>query len=45
LSEPEQQPGPDGKLDAELRAAVGRIARVPQLLVARDHDGTRKDDE
>jgi trehalose-phosphatase len=28
------------ELDAALRAAVGRIARVPQLLVACDYDGT-----
>ena len=27
-------------MDPELRAAVGRIARVPQLLVACDYDGT-----
>ncbi|GIG91940.1 trehalose-phosphatase [Plantactinospora endophytica] len=27
-------------IDPELRAAVGRIARVPQLLVACDYDGT-----
>jgi trehalose-phosphatase len=40
LSEAERQPGPDGKLDAELRAALGRIARVPQLLVGCDYDGT-----
>ncbi len=40
MSEPEGRAGPDGKLDAELRAAVGRIARVPQLLVACDYDGT-----
>ncbi len=29
-----------GALDRELRAAIGRIARVPQLLVACDYDGT-----
>ncbi|MEU7714034.1 trehalose-phosphatase [Micromonospora chalcea] len=29
-----------GVLDPELRAAIGRIARVPQLLVACDYDGT-----
>ncbi len=29
-----------GSIDAQLRAAVGRIARVPQLLVACDYDGT-----
>ncbi len=40
MSEPEGRPGPDGNLDAELRAAVGRVARVPQLLVACDYDGT-----
>ncbi|HWG98539.1 MAG TPA: trehalose-phosphatase [Pilimelia sp.] len=28
------------ELDPALRAAVGRIARVPQLLVACDYDGT-----
>jgi trehalose-phosphatase len=27
-------------IDPELKAAVGRIARVPQLLVACDYDGT-----
>jgi trehalose-phosphatase len=27
-------------IDPELRAAIGRIARVPQLLVACDYDGT-----
>ncbi|MEJ3744532.1 trehalose-phosphatase [Actinomycetes bacterium KLBMP 9797] len=27
-------------MDPELRAAIGRIARVPQLLVACDYDGT-----
>ena len=31
---------PHDDLDPELRAAVGRIARVPQLLVACDYDGT-----
>ncbi|MEV0326636.1 trehalose-phosphatase [Micromonospora echinospora] len=29
-----------GVIDPELRAAIGRIARVPQLLVACDYDGT-----
>src|SRR6185436_16727348 len=29
-----------GELDPALRAAVGRIARVPLLLVACDYDGT-----
>ena len=29
-----------GELDPELRAALGRIARVPQLLVGCDYDGT-----
>ena len=29
-----------GTIDPELRAAIGRIARVPQLLVACDYDGT-----
>ncbi len=29
-----------GELDEELRAAVRRIARTPQLLVACDYDGT-----
>jgi trehalose-phosphatase len=28
------------EIDPELRAAIGRIARVPQLLVACDYDGT-----
>jgi trehalose-phosphatase len=27
-------------IDQELRAAIGRLARVPQLLVACDYDGT-----
>lgn len=31
---------PAGTMDPELRAAIGRIARVPQLLVACDYDGT-----
>src|SRR4051795_10530665 len=30
----------NGELDPELRAALGRIARVPQLLVGCDYDGT-----
>ena len=30
----------DGGLDPELRAALGQIARVPQLLVGCDYDGT-----
>lgn len=29
-----------GVLDPELRSAIGRIARVPQLLIACDYDGT-----
>ncbi|GAA1895200.1 trehalose-phosphatase [Asanoa iriomotensis] len=29
-----------GLIDPELRAAIGRIARVPQLLIACDYDGT-----
>src|SRR5690349_8626187 len=29
-----------GELDADLRSAVARIARVPRLLVACDYDGT-----
>src|SRR5258705_10632111 len=29
-----------GEIDEELRAAVRRIARTPQLLVACDYDGT-----
>ncbi|MEH1013590.1 trehalose-phosphatase [Micromonospora sp. CPCC 206060] len=29
-----------GTLDPELKAALGRIARVPQLLIACDYDGT-----
>jgi trehalose-phosphatase len=32
--------GSGAQLDDELRAAIGRIARVPQLLVACDYDGT-----
>ena len=40
MSELERQPVPGAKLDAELRAALGRVARVPQLLVACDYDGT-----
>lgn len=31
---------PAGTMAPELRAAIGRIARVPQLLVACDYDGT-----
>ncbi|MFD0785234.1 trehalose-phosphatase, partial [Micromonospora azadirachtae] len=27
-------------MDPELRTAIGRIARVPQLLIACDYDGT-----
>ncbi len=35
------QQGVDGTtMDRELRAAIGRLARVPQLLVACDYDGT-----
>ena len=30
----------NGGLDPELRAALGRIARVPQLLIGCDYDGT-----
>jgi len=33
-------PQPHGTLDAGLRAALGRIARVPQLLIGCDYDGT-----
>jgi len=40
LSEPEGRAGLTDKLDADVRAALGRIARVPQLLVACDYDGT-----
>ncbi|GAB3943855.1 hypothetical protein GCM10027614_33120 [Micromonospora vulcania] len=29
-----------GVMDPELRSAIGRIARVPQLLIACDYDGT-----
>src|SRR3954452_24359283 len=32
-------PAPDA-LDRELRGAVGRVARVPWLLIACDYDGT-----
>jgi len=34
LSEPEGRAGLTDKLDADVRSALGRIARVPQLLVA-----------
>src|SRR3954471_13142446 len=34
------RPGGRQDLDQELRAAIGRIARVPQLLVGCDYDGT-----
>jgi len=40
LSEREGRAGLTDKLDADVRAALGRIARVPQLLVACDYDGT-----
>ena len=40
MSETQRQPSTDPRLDAELRAALGRIARVPQLLVGCDYDGT-----
>ncbi len=30
----------DGGLEPELRAALGRVARVPQLLIGCDYDGT-----
>jgi len=40
LSEPEGRAGLTDKLDADVRAALSRIARVPQLLVACDYDGT-----
>ncbi|KXK58726.1 trehalose-phosphatase [Micromonospora rosaria] len=33
-------PSVSGVLDPALRSAIGRIARVPQLLVACDYDGT-----
>lgn len=33
-------PRPSDSIDPELRAAVGRIARVPLLLIACDYDGT-----
>lgn len=29
-----------GTMDRELASAIGRIARVPQLLIACDYDGT-----
>jgi hypothetical protein len=34
LSEPEGRAGLTDKLDADVRATLGRIVRVPQLLVA-----------
>ncbi len=40
MSGVERQPGLEATLDVELRAALGRIARVPQLLVGCDYDGT-----
>ena len=40
MSEREGRAGLTDKLDADVRAALGRIARVPQLLVACDYDGT-----
>ncbi len=40
MSKAERQPVLDGVLSAELRAALGRVARVPQLLVGCDYDGT-----
>ena len=36
----DESPAAADDLDPELRAAIGRIARVPQLLVACDYDGT-----
>ena len=35
-----EHPSSSGELDSELRAALGRIARVPQLLIGCDYDGT-----
>ena len=40
MSEPSRDPGANGTIAAELRAALGLIARVPQLLVGCDYDGT-----
>lgn len=40
MSGPNHHPSSDGTIDAGLRAALGRIARVPQLLVGCDYDGT-----
>ena len=40
MNDAQPDPSPDGMLDAELRAALGRIARVPQLLIGCDYDGT-----
>ncbi len=40
MSEPEGRAGLTDKLDADVRAPLGRIARLPQLLVACDYDGT-----
>lgn len=40
MSEPEGRAGLTDKLDADVRAPLSRIARLPQLLVACDYDGT-----
>ena len=40
MNDAQPDPSPDGMLDAELRAALGRIARVPRLLIGCDYDGT-----
>jgi trehalose-phosphatase len=39
-TDPTPANGAPAQLDPELRAAVGRVARVPHLLVACDYDGT-----
>ncbi len=40
MSEADRQANPESPLGTELRAALTRIAQVPQLLVGCDYDGT-----
>lgn len=40
MSEADRHPRLESPLGTELRAALGRIAQVPQLLVGCDYDGT-----
>jgi trehalose-phosphatase len=40
VSEADRQANPESPLGTELRAALTRIAQVPQLLVGCDYDGT-----